>query len=54
MVLDLGSTLGTEVNGEFLGEHFANDVKYLNTGENTITAGGMESPFTFTVRLEKA
>ena len=54
VVLDLGSTLGTEVNGEFLGEHFDKDFKYLNMGENTITAGGMESPFTFTVRLEKA
>ncbi len=54
VVLDLGSTLGTEVNGEFLGEHFDKDFKYLNIGENTITAGGMESPFTFTVRLEKA
>lgn len=54
VVLDLGSTLGTEVNGEFLGEHFDKDVKYLNMGENTITAGGRESPFTFIVRLEKA
>jgi CRP/FNR family cyclic AMP-dependent transcriptional regulator len=54
VVLDLGSTLGTEVNGDFLGEHFDKDVKYLNMGENTITAGGMESPFTFIVRLEKA
>ena len=54
VVLDLGSTLGTEVNGEFLGEQFDKDFKYLNMGENTITAGGMESPFTFTVRLEKA
>ncbi len=54
VVLDLGSTLGTEVNGEFLGEHFDKDFEYLNMGENTITAGGMESPFTFTVRLEKA
>jgi hypothetical protein len=54
VVLDLGSTLGTEVNGDFLGEHFDKDVKYLNMGENTITAGGMDSPFTFIVRLEKA
>jgi hypothetical protein len=54
VVLDLGSTLGTEVNGEFLGEHFDKDVKHLHMGENTITAGGMESPFTFIIRLEKA
>lgn len=54
VVIDLGSTLGTEVNGEFLGEHFDKDVKHLHMGENTITAGGMESPFTFIVRLEKA
>jgi hypothetical protein len=54
VVSDLGSTLGTEVNGEFLGQHFDKDVKHLHMGENTITAGGMESPFTFIVRLEKA
>ena len=53
VVLDLGSTLGTKVNGEFLGENFANDCTYLNLGENTIIAGGMESPFTFTVLVEK-
>ncbi len=54
VVLDLRSTLGTEVNGEFLGEHFDKDVKHLHMGENTITAGGLGSPFTFIIRLEKA
>jgi hypothetical protein len=52
-VYDLGSTLGTEVNGEFLGQHFGKDHKSLKLGENIITAGGMDSPFIFKVLLEK-
>jgi len=52
-VLDLRSTLGTELNGEFLGHHFGKDFEYLKLGENTITAGGDGSPFTFTVLLEQ-
>ena len=52
-VYDLGSTLGTEVNGEFLGQHFGKDHKSLEVGENTITAGGVNSPFIFKFRLEK-
>jgi len=54
VVLDLGSTLGTEVNGEFLGHHFGKDFEYLEIGENAVTAGGVGSPFTFKVLLEQA
>ena len=53
VVYDLGSKLGTKVNGEFLGPHFGKDAKTLELGENTITAGGMDSPYIFKVRLEK-
>lgn len=53
-VLDLGSALGTEVNGVFLGHSFGKDFEYLKRGENKITAGGSGSPFTFKVLLESA
>lgn len=52
VVLDLGSTLGTQVNGECLGHDFGEDHKYLKTGENLIQAGGLDSPFTFKVIVE--
>ncbi|GMQ79997.1 MAG: hypothetical protein BMS9Abin03_462 [Thermodesulfobacteriota bacterium] len=53
-VLDLGSTLGTEVNGEFLGYHSSKDFAFLKLGENKIIAGGIGSPFIFQVLLEPA
>jgi CRP/FNR family cyclic AMP-dependent transcriptional regulator len=53
-VLDLGSTLGTEVNGVFLGHNFGKDFEYLKQGENKITAGGVGSPFVFKVLVESA
>ena len=53
-VLDLGSALGTEVNGVFLGHNFGKDFEYLKLGENKITAGGAGSPFTFKVLMESA
>ena len=52
-VQDWGSTLGTEVNGEFLGEPFGRDLKTLEIGENVIIAGGVQSPFVFKVLLER-
>ena len=52
VVLDLGSTLGTQVNGECLGHAFGEDHKYLKTGENIIQAGGLGSPFIFKVLVE--
>ena len=48
-VADLGSTLGTEVNGEGLGYSFGKDRKYLEEGENVINAGGRDSHFSFRV-----
>jgi CRP-like cAMP-binding protein len=53
-ILDLGSTLGTEVNGKFLGRHFGKDFEYLKPGENQIVAGGLDSPFVFKVLVEPA
>lgn len=53
-VQDWGSALGTEVNGEFLGEPFGHDLKTLEIGENLIIAGGIHSPFVFKVILERA
>ncbi len=54
VVLDLGSTLGTQVNGESLGHHFGKDYKYLQKGENMVQAGGVGSPFAFKVIVEDA
>ena len=48
-VRDLESTLGTSVNGVFLGRHFGSDLAPLRRGENIITAGGIDSPFRFKV-----
>ena len=54
LVRDLGSVLGTQVNGEPLGHHFARDSKALERGENTIVAGGIDSPFVFKVVVSDA
>jgi hypothetical protein len=51
-VSDLGSTLGTELNGEFLGNNFNKDLEYLKIGRNKITAGGVDSPYVFRVIVE--
>jgi hypothetical protein len=48
-VRDLRSTLGTIVNGEPIGEHFRGDDAPLRTGENEVIAGGVGSPFVFSV-----
>jgi CRP-like cAMP-binding protein len=48
-VRDLCSTLGTIVNGEPIGEHFRTDDAPLRAGENEVIAGGVGSPFTFSV-----
>lgn len=48
-VRDLSSTLGTIVNGEFIGDHFRADNAPLQTGENEVIAGGAHSPFVFSV-----
>ena len=53
-VRDLGSHLGTQVNGETLGENFPRDTKALEVGDNTVVAGGVDSHFIFRLRVEEA
>jgi CRP/FNR family transcriptional regulator, cyclic AMP receptor protein len=48
-VRDLRSTLGTIVNGEPIGGHFRGDDAPLRAGENEVIAGGVDSPFIFSV-----
>ena len=48
-VRDLRSTLGTIVNGEPIGNHFRTDDALLRVGENQVIAGGVDSPFVFSV-----
>jgi CRP/FNR family cyclic AMP-dependent transcriptional regulator len=48
-VRDLRSTLGTIVNDEPIGEHFRGDDAPLRAGENEVIAGGVGSPFVFSV-----
>ncbi len=50
---DLGSSLGTGVNGQFLGVHFARDSMKLEEGDNEIIAGGNDSPFSFKLHIPK-
>jgi hypothetical protein len=51
LILDLGTTLGTIVNGRAIGHHFMNDAAPLRRGENRIVAGGWGSPFEFVVSV---
>ncbi len=51
-VLDLGSALGTALNEDFLGRNFGKDFGYLKMGDNKVTAGGIDSPFTFKILME--
>jgi len=51
-ILDLGSTLGIQINGVFLGRHFGKDFEYLKPGENQVVAGGLDSPFVFKVLVK--
>jgi CRP/FNR family transcriptional regulator, cyclic AMP receptor protein len=48
-VRDLCSTLGTILNGEPIGDHFRGDDAPLRAGENEVIAGGVDSPFVFSV-----
>ena len=50
-VRDLRSTLGTIVNGEPIGTHFRTDDAPLQAAENEVIAGGVDSPFVFSVYL---
>ena len=44
LVSDLGSTLGTMVNGWAIGHHFMKDAEPLHRGENHVVAGGRIYP----------
>lgn len=48
---DLGSALGTIVNGQAIGHHFAKDSAQLQPGQNHIVAGGWDSAFKFLVTI---
>lgn len=48
LLTDLGSTLGTVVNGQAIGQNFMRDTAILRRGENHVVAGGWGSPFDFT------
>jgi CRP/FNR family cyclic AMP-dependent transcriptional regulator len=50
-VRDLCSTLGTIVNGEPIGDHFRTDDALLRAGENEVIAGGVDSPFVFSISV---
>jgi CRP/FNR family transcriptional regulator, cyclic AMP receptor protein len=50
-VRDLYSTLGTIVNGKPIGQHFRGDDLPLRAGNNEVIAGGVDSPFVFSVLI---
>ena len=45
LVRDLGSALGTAVNGDYLGQASGKDHETLGSGENSVSPGGVDSPF---------
>ncbi|MCW2241890.1 cyclic nucleotide-binding domain-containing protein [Azospirillum canadense] len=51
LVTDLGSTLGTVVNGQAIGQNFMRDTALLRRGGNRVVAGGGGSPFDFAVSV---
>jgi hypothetical protein len=53
-VRDLGSTLGTQVNGEFLGGDAPRDRAPLEYGDNVVLAGGENSPFAFRAMIAES
>jgi pSer/pThr/pTyr-binding forkhead associated (FHA) protein len=53
-VRDEGSHLGTTVNGVLIGQHAGRSLERLKPGENTVVAGGQDSPFAFRIVLESA
>ena len=52
IIRDLGSTLGTQVNEDYLGTDFAKDFIELDEGEHYISAGGSDSPFKLRLVIE--
>lgn len=51
---DLASHLGTVVNGVRVAHFEQSEIADLHFGENTVQAGGLESPFKFHVIVERA
>ncbi len=51
LISDLGSHLGTIVNGQAIGHHFTHDTAVLQPGKNRILAGGLSSPFKFALSV---
>jgi len=51
LVSDLGSALGTIVNGQPIGHYFKSDAAPLSRGENNVLAGGRGSLFEFLVSV---
>jgi CRP-like cAMP-binding protein len=49
---DLGSTLGTILNGTSIGSDFSKDAAPLRRGENHVIAGGRGSPFCFLLSVD--
>lgn len=52
MIRDAGSQLGTTVNGERIGLDEPRNAVSLHIGENTIAAGGYDTPFHFIVEVQ--
>ena len=52
MIRDVGSQLGTVVNGERISIDERTNAVPLHIGENEITAGGADTPFAFIVDIE--
>jgi len=50
-VRDLHSTLGTSVNGQPIGHHFATDRAELTAGSNQVAAGGRDTPYEFAITI---
>ena len=51
-IVDVGSQLGTIVNGECIGGEVENHIAELKEGENEVIAGIKRSPFRFLVTVE--
>lgn len=52
LVRDMHSMLGTNVNGDGLGDHFTADQAFLSAAENIVVAGGKVSPYRFRLVVE--
>lgn len=52
-IRDFRTELGTRVNEVTLGEHFSRDVTLLESGANSVVAGGSDSPFRFRILVDE-